>query len=112
MAEQLPIVYREFYDVPRLFVVNFAGRSWLIDGGFDDAADEYPDAYAVYAMPALSAEALAGDWSSLADRATRPVGKVPTGRVTLDATRRKTISSDVLEGLIGLGGGDASRGVA
>ena len=108
----LPIIYREFYDIPRMFIVSFRDRNWLFDGRFDDAADEYPDEYRVYSLPALSDEVLEGDWSSLPARASAFAGTIPTANVQFDPTRRRTISSRALEELLGAAPAHTRRGVA
>lgn len=108
----LPIIYREFYGIPRMFIVSFRDRNWLFDGRFDDAADEHPDEYRVYSLPALSDGILEGDWSSLPDRATAFAGTVPTANVQFDPSRRRTISSRALEELLDAAPSHPRRGVA
>ena len=36
------IQYRDFYDVPRIFVADYQGRLYLFDCPFDEALDDYP----------------------------------------------------------------------
>lgn len=43
----IPIRYREFYDIPRAFVIENAGELLLFDCPFDDVADSYGDSYTV-----------------------------------------------------------------
>ena len=97
---RLPIVYREFYDVPRAFLVRDPERSWLLfDGGFDDEADEYPDSYEVYALAPEVAEAAGrpgASWDGLRNRATRRLGSVPVDAVRFDPTRRAWVEAESL----------------
>ena len=86
-----PILYRDFYDVPRMFVVRRGGTSLLFDGSFDDTLDDYPDFYEVYELPPLAAEQLAESWRDLAGRAVRRLGRVAVADVRFDATRRKSV---------------------
>jgi hypothetical protein len=108
----LAIIYREFYDIPRMFIVSFRDRNWLFDGRFDDAADDYPEAYKIYSLPSLSHEILEGDWSSLPDHANAFAGTIPTANVQFDPSRRRTVSSGALEELLGAASANARRGVA
>lgn len=96
----LDIQYRDFYDVPRMFVVRLDGEPFLFDGAFDEELDEYPDQYRVYLLPRLGDDELAGSWETLSRRAVEDVGVVPLGAVVFDPTRRKSIRSDVLRALI------------
>ena len=52
MADRwLPIRYRDFWDVPRLIVVETEGRVLLLDSAFDDVLDEFSPEYTVYDLP-------------------------------------------------------------
>jgi len=90
----LPIrLYRDFYDVPRAFLVERAGTVLLFDCPFDDAADDYPDRYRVYRMPpdALTTAAQ-GSWVELW-RQGQFLTEVPVAAVQFDTTRR--VAADV-----------------
>ena len=54
MGEKLRIQYRDFYDVPRIFLTTYKGRHFLLDCPFDDALDDYSAAYEVFLMRHLS----------------------------------------------------------
>jgi hypothetical protein len=43
-----PIRYRDFYDLPRIFITSYNGQDYLFDCPFDDELDDYPDSYRVY----------------------------------------------------------------
>lgn len=91
----LPIRYRDFYDVPRAFVVEHAGEVYLFDSPFDDRADEYPDHYKVYRLELESSASLdIASWTDLA-KGSRFLGVIPIARVTFDPTRRASIDGAV-----------------
>lgn len=95
----IPIRYRDFFDVPRAFVVNHNGSLVLFDCPYDEGIGEYPDHYRVYRLPAELSDTLdAGTWEGLAERGVC-VGHVPITLVRFDATRRSSIDDEVFESL-------------
>ena len=100
MSTWVPIRYRDFYDIPHIFVVRYLDRIYLFDGPFDASKDDYADCFQVYLMPDLSESDLSGDWSSLPSRAECHLGSVPVSEVTFDKTRRRAIDVEVLQGLL------------
>lgn len=98
MSDWLPILeYRDFYDLPRAFVVRRNGREVLFDCPFDAAVDDYPKEYAVYELT-NEGERLRKmkSWSSLAEHGTR-LGKVSVDTVAFDASKRSAISTSVFD---------------
>lgn len=91
----LPIRYREFWDIPRSFIVLFNGSQYLFDCLFDDEQSEYPDTYRVYRLPCLSETALQGSWAHLPDIAVAFAGEIPVSSVKFDPSLRASIESDV-----------------
>lgn len=91
--------YRDFYDVPRLIFVEYRGRFFLLDSGFDEVADEYHDGYDVYLMPESVVSHLMDSWEELSSRAVRHLGCIPVNSVVLDSTKRDRIDPSVLEDL-------------
>jgi hypothetical protein len=91
--------YREFYDVPRVFLVDWAGKSLLFDCLFDEELDDYPDSYTVYQVAAISPWESERAWPSPKDLGGRRIGKIPVSRVHFDSTRRSSIDSAVLDEL-------------
>lgn len=70
--------YGEFWDVPRIFVVEHEGQLWLFDCPFSDELDDYPDEYAVYLLdPGTDLE---GSWRD-------PLGFRATGGAYLHQRR-------------------------
>jgi hypothetical protein len=93
----LPIRYREFYDIPRLFVIEQGGWFYCFDCRFDDSLDEYPSTYRVYHLdPTLSAAVDADSWEGLASKGIF-VGEVETHHVKFDETLRAAVDSSVID---------------
>ena len=60
MTRWAAITYREFWDVPRIFVIKDRGQNWLFECPFDSATEDFPEHYLVYLMPTRSTEDLVG----------------------------------------------------
>jgi len=95
----LPIRYREFWDVPRSFLVRFRGRLFLFESLFDDALDDYPPRYKVHLMPDLAEDELKGSWEHLSRRSVGWLGEVPVQSVKFDPTLRREIHADIFGSL-------------
>lgn len=93
------IRYREFWDVPRIFLVPYQGKCFLFDCPFDEQSEDFPDSYRVYVIPEPSDEELAGSWDKLHEKATHSAGGVPITRVHFDSSKRREIDTRVLEEL-------------
>jgi len=94
------IRYRDFYDVPRIFITTHNGKLYLFDCPFNDELDDYSDSYRVYRLPAISEDELQGSWERLPKRAVNLLGEVPVIDVQFDTTKRNSINTTVLEELI------------
>jgi len=99
MSNKVGILYRDFYDVPRMFIVHYEGRVILFDCKFDEVADEYSETYKVYFLPDLGDEVLKGTWDNLSDSATDFLGEVPVKDVTFDSSLRREIDVGILNSL-------------
>ena len=99
LTKPTDIIYRDFYDIPWMFVTVGGQHAYLFDGSFDESLDDYPDEYAVYQLPLLTADQLAGSWAGLAARAVASLGRVPIEAVRFDPTRREQIDGGVLDRL-------------
>jgi hypothetical protein len=95
------IRYRDFYDVPRIFITALDGKQYLFDCPFDDELDDYSDRYRVYQLPANLEDELEGSWERLPERAVRLLGVVPVAEVQFDPTKRQRIDTAVIEALRG-----------
>lgn len=92
----IPIRYRDFYDIPRAFIVEREGSLFLFDGAFDESIDEYPDRFQVYRLRADVADVLdATSWHGLEANGTL-IGEVPVADVRFDPTRRAAVDDTVL----------------
>jgi hypothetical protein len=90
-----PILYREFYDIPRAFVVERARTVYFFDCRFDDRIDEYPDRYRVYRLdPELTGNLSEGSWEDLSAKGVL-VGEVLTDEIQFDPTRRVSIEDSI-----------------
>lgn len=97
----LPISYRDFYDVPRLFLVEHSGSLFVFDCPFDDKLDDYRDAYSVYRLtPELRGSIDTIEWHLLVTR-LEPVASVPVRSVEFDPTRRTSVKADIFGSLWG-----------
>lgn len=100
MSQGVPIRYREFWDVPRFFLVPYQGKWFLFDCPFNEAAEDFPDSYRVYTIPEPSEEELAGSWDKLHEKAIEYSGVVPIATVRLDPSKRREIDTSVLDELV------------
>ncbi len=99
MDDMTPITYRDFWDVPRIFVARRRGAVFLFDCAFDEQTEDYPNFYRVYLLPDLRDENLTGSWDKLHLKAHRSLGEVPVSAVHFDATRRRAVDSSLLDAL-------------
>ena len=99
MSEWTSIIYRGFWDVPRVFLTHFRQQLLLFECLFDPALDDYPDTFQVYLMPETAEADLPTDWTTLSVRALQRLGEIPVDRVRFDPTQRKQIHSGILEEL-------------
>jgi hypothetical protein len=100
MPDRASIRYREFWDVPRLFLASHRGQLFLFDCPFDEATEDFPDFYRVYLLPAVAEEDLAGSWDKLSARAISYLGEVPIKQVGFDPSKRQTIDTALLDELL------------
>jgi hypothetical protein len=93
----IPIRYRDFYDIPRAFLVERAGEVYFFDCAFDDRLDEYPDTYRVYVLDANSVRhGDEGSWEYLRS-VGRFLGEALITAVEFDPTRRATVEDSVFD---------------
>jgi hypothetical protein len=94
------IRYRDFYDVPRIFLVLFEGQQFLFDCPFDGEVEDYSESYRVYAMPLLADADLKGSWERLPQLAIGFLGIVPVNQVQFDPTKRAAIDAAIIGELL------------
>lgn len=95
-----PIHYRDFYDLPRIFITSYNGKQYLFDCPFDDELDDYSDSYRVYQIPALPEKELQGSWERLPELAMSFCGVVPVAEVQFDPTKRKSVNTAIFRELL------------
>jgi hypothetical protein len=92
MTLSVQIVYRDFFDVPRLFAFRLRESWFVCDCPFEPSLDDYPTEYEVYRLAGYDGADPTAEWPKL-----KPVsefaGRVPVGAVIFDPTRRH--SADV-----------------
>lgn len=96
IMEWAPIQYREFYDYPRVLLVEFDGALHLLDAPFDEVADDYPQTYAI---KILTAPPTSDSWVALGDELD-PVGSLAITTALFDVTRRRQIRVDLIRAAI------------
>ncbi len=98
----IPIAaYRDFYDVPRAFLVEPKPHLLLFfDCPFDEAMDDYPPSFQIYAIEGLNIGDLPENWKHLYSLSKKRVGQVPLTSLRFDSTRRREVLVDGLPRLI------------
>lgn len=94
------IRYRDFYDLPRIFITTHNEKTYLFDCPFDDEIDDYSLSYHVYELPVISEDKLQGSWEGLSDEAVDLLGTVPVDEVEFDPSKRERINTRVLDELL------------
>ena len=107
MLGESEIIYRDFWDVPRIFIVRHRDRQYLFDCSFNESVEDFEGKYRVYILPALSEGELNGSWECLAERAESYLGEVPVESVIFDPSRRRAIDTRIIDELKDNVGGDA-----
>lgn len=98
-----PIQYRDFWDVPRIFLVPYQGKWVLFDCPFDEATEDFPDFYRVYVISEPSDEDLAGSWDKLHEKATHFSGDIAIAKVHFDPSKRREVDTRILDELTACG---------
>ncbi len=94
----LPFEYRDFYDVPRLILVERAGKAILFDSPFDEDADEYSDVFRIYRLSLAAARDLRDKTSWQGGSALGEfIGTIPVSEVEFDPSKRESLNDDVFE---------------
>jgi hypothetical protein len=93
----IPIQYRDFYDIPRAFIVEHQGALFFFDGSFDEKADEYREQFRVFRLGPESSKIVQSDsWVGLEKTGTL-IAEVPVSSVKFDATRRAAVDDSVFD---------------
>ena len=94
-----PIIYREFWDQPRMLFTTIHEQTFLINCPFDESNDEFSEHYTVYLMPRLEPSELEGSWVGLESKAIRSLGKVTLTQKAFDPTIRRMIDLEFIQHL-------------
>lgn len=90
--------YRDFWDFPRLFIIELNdGNLLLFDCKFNDETEDYDDVFQVYLIPPIGDEEMLGSWANLSMKAIRYVGEVGINELRFDDTKRKYIDDAILD---------------
>jgi|HubBroStandDraft_4_1064222.scaffolds.fasta_scaffold71575_2 hypothetical protein len=100
MADRVKIVYREFYDVPRMLIMSRRGLKLLLDSAFDESLDDYSPTYKVYVLPKEIDERTLRSWESLPQMATKSLGEIRVDQVVFDVTKRAEVDAGVIDSLL------------
>ena len=99
MSNQAEITYRDFWDVPRIFIARHKSKNYLFDCEFDEITEEYPEMYQVYVLPELAPYELEGSWKDLNSKAQTHLGEIAVTSVIFDATSRQSIDVGIIDEL-------------
>jgi hypothetical protein len=91
------IIYRDFWDVPRIFIVRHNAQYYLFDCEFIEFNEDYSEEYAVYEFPLLSDDVVAGSWEDFSGLATVLLGHVPVRDVAFDPSHRESIDASIVD---------------
>src|SRR5262245_53453171 len=100
MSTWVPIEYREFWDIPRVFIARYKGKTILFDCVFDECTEDFPDSYTAYLLPSLEDRDLAGSWDKLSALAIQSLGTVSVSSVRFDASKRREVDGAILDELL------------
>jgi hypothetical protein len=87
------IEYREFWDVPRLFIVRHNEMIYLFNSKFDAERDDYPDFYKVYLLKESDVESK--NWEEKISEGSPFLGEIQIRDIKFDVTRRKDIDGEI-----------------
>ncbi|HEX8267287.1 MAG TPA: hypothetical protein VF596_17950 [Pyrinomonadaceae bacterium] len=94
--------YRDFWDVPRIFLASKNDYLLLFDCKFDEKKEDYDDKYQVLVMPELTDNDLSDSWYHLSEKAVKYLGEIPINKVKFDKTDRQFIESEIVSETFGL----------
>jgi hypothetical protein len=103
LSDKAKILYSGFWDVPFVFVTWHKGRQFLfVRGEFDEAIDDYPDTYRVFALPGIPDEDALKTWKQIEIMATGFLGEIPVKEIEFDPMHRYWIDTKVIDTHFGI----------
>lgn len=95
----VPITYRDFFDVPRVFIAEWNGNSYVFDAPFDGTRDAYADSYVVFKVNGhIDLANMPDHWNDLRVD-SQFCGEIAVSSVTFDATKRASIDDAILRSI-------------
>ena len=91
---EIPFVYGEFYDFPRMLRFAFGGQWYFLRSYFDEEQDEYEPNFVVYRLSHFTEADLSAGmefWVNLPG--ATELGRIALVDVGFDISRRQTISA-------------------
>ena len=101
-SAMIPIVYREFYDLPRDISLEVEGLAYFLLCPFDEAKDGYADFYEVYRLSPSVHACLSdpdSDWLGAA-KSGQFVGQAPVDALRFDESRRAAVEERSLRAVL------------
>ena len=93
-----PFRYVEFCDVPRIILLMYKNRLFLLSSFFDEEADEYEDTYTVDELPASLEKQVSQSWQAIEPYLrAEPLASIPVKEIRFDETKRKFLDASVLD---------------
>lgn len=95
----IPIRYRDFYDVPRMVVVQFGEAHYLFESAFDQEADDYSDWYTIYRLSSDGVDALEEpSWDEL-PKFGDVIGRAAVSDVHFDPSKQRSLDAAIFRQL-------------
>ena len=97
----LPIVYAEFYDIPRAFLVNFHDKSYFFDCAFSESLDDYLNEFVVFQLhKTIALDSATLPWDKLHTQGKR-ICSISVANVVFDDSKRKSVYRKSVEACLG-----------
>lgn len=94
----VPFKYIDFSDVPRLIMVRYRGKLFVLGSYFDDALDDYEEHYTIEIVPPwVEQRIIESSWKVLEEIQRHPVGTFPVKEMIFDKTKRQFLDTGFLD---------------
>src|SRR5690242_20366093 len=87
--------YRDFWDFPRIFLVDYNDSLILFDCKLNEETEEYEDKFQIFLMPKLTEQELNGSWNLFSGKAIKFLGEISINAISFDESKREFIEDDV-----------------
>ena len=95
----VPFKYVDFYDVPRLILLKYRDRLFLLASYFDEEKDDYEDNYSIDILPSLVEQRILESSRKVLEEEIEGrlhLGEIHVKDVVFDRTRRQMLDSTFL----------------